>query len=406
MECGRCEAKAAAEDGQQQRLRFECLREFKCGSSSVNCVRFFVDADHALAGTSDRTVYLLSAQHGILHEFVGEHTDVVSCVGCAHALSDLFLSGGLDRRGILWNVTSGEAVRQFPRTSPIHACLLRPSPNPLTHVAAIGDAEGRVRLFDIRSQTARFGYVQVLADAKDGISRQATSSFQQTLLIVIDKLLVASLDGCLYTYDLRKGALHADCYGSPITCLSLSADETVLLASCVDASVRLIEADSGECLHAFWGHRQTAAGAFRICSDFLISSRRLPDPSAAAALFSPSSVAAADEPPKVLDELLEVVQRSSQAAGGMRGEMAAQLPYAVSGSEDCCVYFWDVHAAAASGEEEAASGGSSHVACTVSQQGVHARAHDAPVLVVKTDTLSQRLCTAATDGTVKLWRQR
>ena len=56
-------------------------------------------------------------------------------------------------------------------SAPVNACLLRPSPNPLVHVAALGDAEGRVRLFDIRSQTHRFGYVQVLADAKDGISK-------------------------------------------------------------------------------------------------------------------------------------------------------------------------------------------------------------------------------------------
>lgn len=195
-------------EGKHHYLRFGCIRSFSCGTSSVNCVRFFGDADHAIAGASDRTVYLLSAQHGILHEFAGEHTDVVACIGSADSLTDLFLSGGLDKRGILWNVTAGEAVRQFPRTSPVNACLLRPSPSPLTHVAAIGDAGGRVRLFDMRSQSNRFGYVQVLADAKDGIS---------SILATQDKLLVASLDGCIYTYDLRKGALHADSYGSPIT---------------------------------------------------------------------------------------------------------------------------------------------------------------------------------------------
>ncbi|KAL8452677.1 hypothetical protein Emed_001241 [Eimeria media] len=346
------------EDELSRHLKFGCLRVFKCGARSVNCIRFFGDADHALAGTSDRTVYLLSAQHGIIHEFAGEHTDVVSCVGCSNALPDLVLSGGLDRRGILWSVTIGEAVRQFPRTSPVNACLLRPSPSPLTHVAALGDADGRVRLFDIRSQNNRFGYVQVLADAKDGISS-----------------------------------------------LSLSADETVLLASCVDSSVRLIEASSGECLHAFWGHRQTAASAFRICSDFLTSSRRLPNAAAAAEMFSTDLTTQSPEPPRVLDELLEVVQRSNQSPSGIKGEMAAQLPYAVSGSEDCCVYFWDVHGAAASGEEALSTGGSNETSEGVSQQGVHGRAHEAPTLVVKVDPLSQRLCTAATDGTVKLWRQ-
>ncbi|KAL8274651.1 hypothetical protein Esti_001366 [Eimeria stiedai] len=396
MERGKSEVTSGEE--QSRHLKFGCLRVFNCGTRSVNCVRFFGDADHALAGTSDRTVYLLSAQHGIIHEFAGEHTDVVSCVGCSNALPDLVLSGGLDRRGILWSVTVGEAVRQFPRTSSVNACLLRPSPSPLTHVAALGDADGRVRLFDIRSQSNRFGYVQVLADAKDGIS---------SMLATQDKLIVASLDGCVYTYDLRKGALHADCYGSPITwqvTLSLSADETVLLASCMDSSVRLIEASSGECLHAFWGHRQTSAGAFRICSDFLTSSRRLPDAAAAADMFSTDLTSQTQEPPRVLDELLEVVERSNQSPRGIRGEMAAQLPYAVSGSEDCCIYFWDVHGAAASGEA-LSTGGPNEMCEGVSQQGVHGQVHEAPTLVVKVDPLSQRLCTAATDGTVKLWRQ-
>lgn len=31
--------------------------------------------------------------------FPGEHTDVVACVGSADSLTDLILSGGLDRRG-------------------------------------------------------------------------------------------------------------------------------------------------------------------------------------------------------------------------------------------------------------------------------------------------------------------
>lgn len=55
----------------QQYLRYGCLRSFNCGTSSVNCVRFFGDADHVLAGASDRTVYLLGAQYGILHQFAG-----------------------------------------------------------------------------------------------------------------------------------------------------------------------------------------------------------------------------------------------------------------------------------------------------------------------------------------------
>lgn len=185
--------------------------------------------------------------------------------------------------------------------------------------------------------------------------------------------------------------------------LSLSADETVLLASCMDASVRLIEASTGECLHAFWGHRQTTAEAFQLCSDFITSSRRLPYPSAAASLFSTDLSATEPEPPRAFDELLEVVERNKQSAGGLHAELAAQQPYAISGSEDCCVYLWDVQAAASEGIS--GTGEPNELLDPSSQQGVHGRAHDAPVLAVKVHPLSQRLCTAATDGTVKIWRQ-
>lgn len=195
---------------------------------------------------------------------------------------------------------------------------------------------------------------------------------------------------------LRCFILSVSCCASS---LSLSADETVLLASCVDASVRLIEASTGECLHAFWGHRQTTAGGFRLNSDFITSSRRLPRDADAATLFTDDLSASGQEPPRAFDELLEVVERSNQSEGGLRAELAAQLPYAVSGSEDCCIYFWDLL--------EAASGGSAGAGKHESpiQVGVHGRAHEAPALVVKAHSLSQRLCTAATDGTVKLWRQ-
>lgn len=56
---------------ESQDLKFACLRNFNCGNSSVNSAHFFGDADHILAGASNRTVYLLSAQHGIVHEFAG-----------------------------------------------------------------------------------------------------------------------------------------------------------------------------------------------------------------------------------------------------------------------------------------------------------------------------------------------
>ncbi|CDJ39741.1 hypothetical protein, conserved [Eimeria tenella] len=501
----RLEGPGEAPEEELEFLRFGCLRTFRCGASSVNSLLFFGDADHLLAGASDKTIYLLGAQHGVLHEYkgkqlaaaaaaaaarcccsgrlllqlrssrgppaaaagrccgsaaaecplllrlrssrvppaaaascsklllhcfcfaVGEHTGVVACVGAHDELTHLFLSGGLDRRGILWDVTTGLALRQFPRTAPINACLLRGSPSPLSHLAALGDSDGLVRLFDIRGGGRRFGYVQVLSDAKDAIS---------SIVAARERLIVASLDGCVYTYDLRKGALHVDCYGSPITCMSLSAEETLLLLSCVDASLRLAEVTSGETLHAFWGHLHSSCGAFRMQSCFFAAALPLPPPGAAAGLFAAAAAAAPDpdsplqlhlqqqqqqqqQPKRAFDELLEALQNSKFKSKG--NSLQPLFPYVVSGSEDGCIYFWDVLAAARGGPPggppEGPPGGppdswgppggpqGAPRFLGALQEGVHGKAHEAPALVVKSDLLSQRLCTAATDGTVKLWRQ-
>lgn len=191
--------------------------------------------------------------------------------------------------------------------------------------------------------------------------------------------------------------------------LSASPEQDVLLLSCTDSSIRLVERNTGECLHAFWGHRYSPNNGFRIQNTFYTSTRRLPaadlfdsvtsevrdDATASHGLLLDSCVQ--ESVPSSIDDILEEANRAKGAVHSFKKELENLRPYAVSGSEDCCVYFWDICVAAENSSVDAICRSSG-----IAQ--AHAKAHDSTVLCVKTHSATQRLCTASADGCVKLWR--
>lgn len=100
-------------------------------------------------------------------------------------------------------------------------------------------------LWDIR--TRRLDPVQILKDSKDSI----------TSIIVTDcKIITASLDGTIRTYDLRVGEMVCDSIGGEsITDISLTKDGQCIIAACRDDTVRLIDTDSGDMLSEYSGHK-------------------------------------------------------------------------------------------------------------------------------------------------------
>ena len=110
-------------------------------------------------------------------------------------------------------------------------------------MALSGSVDGSVRAFDCRSR--RPEPVQVLGEATDSV----------TALQVTDHELVSgAADGRVRRYDLRNGRLTTDTVGDPVSCVTLSRDGQCLLVGCMDATVKLLDRETGELLNEFSGH--------------------------------------------------------------------------------------------------------------------------------------------------------
>ena len=127
------------------------------------------------------------------------------------------------------------------------------------YVTASYDAT--VAIWDGRSRDTK--PLQVLKDAKDSVTnvhvRQDTceggvhgsSSNSRDNNNNIAVIRTASVDGILRTYDLRKGLLKCDNFGSPITSMAHTKDGNCLAVSCLNGTIRLMELETGELLNTF-----------------------------------------------------------------------------------------------------------------------------------------------------------
>nr|XP_042910363.1 WD repeat domain-containing protein 83-like isoform X2 [Parasteatoda tepidariorum] len=77
-----------------------------------------------------------------------------------------------------------------------------------------------------------------------------------TSLSVSDyEILTASLDCCIRRYDMRKGLLCQDNLSSSVNCVNFTKDGQCVLASCLDNTLRLTDKEGGEVLSEYIGHK-------------------------------------------------------------------------------------------------------------------------------------------------------
>jgi len=106
-----------------------------------------------------------------------------------------------------------------------------------------GSFDTTAKIWDCRSRS--FDPIQVLDEAKDSID----SVYVATL-----EIITGSRDGNIRTYDLRMGELRTDTIGHPISSVSLSRDENILLASSLDSTIRLLDKEDGTMYQEYKGH--------------------------------------------------------------------------------------------------------------------------------------------------------
>lgn len=101
-----------------------------------------------------------------------------------------------------------------------------------------------LRCWDCRSQS--IDPIQVLPGFRDSVT---------SVCVREHVILGGSVDGTVRAFDVRVGQQLTDDLQHPITCVRLSRDGQCVLASCLDATCRLLDRDSGELLAEYRGHQ-------------------------------------------------------------------------------------------------------------------------------------------------------
>lgn len=107
-----------------------------------------------------------------------------------------FASCGGDKIVFLWDVAEGRTLRKFFGHEARVNCVQFAAENT---VLISGGYDKSVRLWDLRSHNQR--PIQVMTDAKDSVT---------SVVCVDEKVVAASVDGCIRTYDVRAGRLYTD----------------------------------------------------------------------------------------------------------------------------------------------------------------------------------------------------
>lgn len=107
-----------------------------------------------------------------------------------------FASCGGDKIVFLWDVAEGRTLRKFFGHEARVNCVQFAAENT---VLVSGGYDKTVRLWDLRSHGQK--PIQVMTDAKDSVT---------SVVCVDEKVVAASVDGCIRTYDVRAGRIYTD----------------------------------------------------------------------------------------------------------------------------------------------------------------------------------------------------
>ena len=188
------------------------------------------------------------------------------------------LLAACDKTMVVTDLISNQVKRrlgQHHHTGRINAVAATTQYGGEAYVTASYDAT--VAIWDGRSRDTK--PLQVLKDAKDSVTsvyiQQQTSSggahnssssvkdYSNNIAII----RTASVDGIVRTYDLRKGLLQCDDFGSPVTSMARTKDGNCLVVSCLDGTIRLMELETGELLNTYNSYH--TAGQYGLDVDVL-----------------------------------------------------------------------------------------------------------------------------------------
>ncbi|CAB3366678.1 Hypothetical predicted protein [Cloeon dipterum] len=216
-----------------------CIRTIDCKQGAVRAVRFNADGSYCLTCGSDRKIKLWNPNKNLLLKtYPGHGKEAMDVAGSCDSAK--LVSCGADKMVIIWDVATGQSLRRYRGHATVVSCVRF---NEDSSVVISGSHDNSVRIWDTRSNI--YDPIQILNDAKDSIT---------SIQVTENKILTGSVDGKIREYDLRAGQLTTDTLGEATTSVTYTRDGQCVLASCADASVRLIDTTAGELLNEFRGH--------------------------------------------------------------------------------------------------------------------------------------------------------
>lgn len=209
-------------------------------SGPCNVARFNRDGNYLLTGGSDKMVKLWNPNTGLcIKTYAGHGWEVLGLAVSAD--NSRFASGGGDKSAFLWDVATARTIRRFTgHTGRINDLDF----NSDASLLASASYDATVRLWDVRAQSKL--PIQILDQAKDSVS---------SVRIRGASILTGSVDGHARCYDVRAGAIKDDEVGHSLATATFSNDGNCILASSLDDTVRLFDAENGELLASYSGHR-------------------------------------------------------------------------------------------------------------------------------------------------------
>ncbi|OJD20876.1 hypothetical protein ACJ73_07788, partial [Blastomyces percursus] len=205
-----------------------------------------------------------------------------------------FASVGGDKQVFLWDVETGTTVRRWSgHDARVEAVEFGGEAD---SIVASGSADTTLKLWDTRSLTSK--PIQTLSEARDTIS-------SLRIHMPTASILSGSYDGRIRSYDLRMGMVNVDVMGHEVTSVRCSDDGNVVLASCLDGWIRMVDRADGNVLKAFGGGGSYAATA--------AAASKQAESDSTAPRAATAAAAAGDETPRYVNSSLRI--RSSFAMG-------------------------------------------------------------------------------------------
>ena len=164
----------------------------------------------------------------------------------------------------LWDVATGRVIRKFKGHSQRVNCIsfnhtIEAGKNAEDcSVLVTGSYDKSIKIWDCKSNNYEPIQVHHSSHSESELTnRKVMEDAKDSITSVFVskyEIIASSVDGSVRTYDIRKGTLYTDHIGQPVVSVKLSHDNNCLLLSCLDNTLKLIDRSDGSLLNEYKGH--------------------------------------------------------------------------------------------------------------------------------------------------------